>query len=712
MTSIRTVAHGHGAASHITTHTLEQANDSPNRAILAIVHALDWYGSDASVAFTYDGVARTPLFTFADLGGGTHTQIGVYFLNSADLPETAGSKAISYGAASYYPSCAILELNNCPQAGGLLTINRAAASVNLAYASFAADALDLCLAWIRGGSGYDYAVTPGHTSVLDVPVTEGVNLLASHSPSADSTFNLGFTADYGTGALDLIRIFIPVLAQSVIMDVLETDQFVETDLVYTFTGTQVNLDLAELQWLPEVSAPGYQISDVGVLAGVVDPHGDQISGEIFVAPTAGDVTMTPAGNIYYYPWDDESVGDTFMVRPWSHGIPASTYYEVSISFDEFAVAPTFTSSPVTSVNEGSTYTYNGTVSDANADPITVTATAKPSWLTLTQTGPGTFTLTGTPPIEDIDDYPIQLRVTDSWLSGYQVFDLHVNRAPFLQSSQSITGNDWTDFTHTHVANKLGVFFAVGGDAAVTIDSSSGVATHAYASGGVKTYTVSLTLGGRTREYTITATVDGQPIYTTGTTVYGDGGVFLTFEVRAHDPEGNALTYSKLSGTNDLVMTQRSAPSGGDYIADIFGVLAEGTYPWQIQVTAANGSGVATQNLTFVIGDGGSIELPVLTVLGPNPKTQLLGVAYTDAGAEASYLGTNLTADIVTEGVELVDVDTPGSYTVTYRLPTVIPELVAYRLVVVVDPGEIGSGGGSADHLIETSLIEPIVVSLS
>jgi len=46
-------------------------------------------------------------------------------------------------------------------------------------------------------------------------------------------------------------------------------------------------------------------------------------------------------------------------------------------------APTFTSTPSTTINEGDAYSYAITTNDIDGDAVTVTATTKPSWLSLT-----------------------------------------------------------------------------------------------------------------------------------------------------------------------------------------------------------------------------------------------------------------------------------------------------------------------------------------
>ena len=58
--------------------------------------------------------------------------------------------------------------------------------------------------------------------------------------------------------------------------------------------------------------------------------------------------------------------------------------------------PVFTSSPVLTANEDSVYLYNITVTDEDIEICTITSSTLPSFLTLTDNGDNTATLTGTP----------------------------------------------------------------------------------------------------------------------------------------------------------------------------------------------------------------------------------------------------------------------------------------------------------------------------
>jgi hypothetical protein len=92
-------------------------------------------------------------------------------------------------------------------------------------------------------------------------------------------------------------------------------------------------------------------------------------------------------------------------------------------------APTFTSTPVTDAEQDTTYTYDIEGSDADAgDTLAITAPTLPAWLTLTDNGDGTATLTGTPGEGDVGDHDISLQVSDGTASATQDFTITVEAA--------------------------------------------------------------------------------------------------------------------------------------------------------------------------------------------------------------------------------------------------------------------------------------------
>lgn len=89
--------------------------------------------------------------------------------------------------------------------------------------------------------------------------------------------------------------------------------------------------------------------------------------------------------------------------------------------------PTFTSEPVTHATQTVPYTYHITTYDPDGDTLTITAPTIPAWLTLTDHGDGSATLTGTPDETQMGYYSIELLVTDSFgLTEPQFFKIKVS----------------------------------------------------------------------------------------------------------------------------------------------------------------------------------------------------------------------------------------------------------------------------------------------
>lgn len=87
---------------------------------------------------------------------------------------------------------------------------------------------------------------------------------------------------------------------------------------------------------------------------------------------------------------------------------------------------TFTSTPVTSATVGITYSYDVTAIGGNGTALTITATEKPTWLTLTSTGNGSATLSGNPDHSNIGNSQVTLVATDGTNQGTQSFTINVS----------------------------------------------------------------------------------------------------------------------------------------------------------------------------------------------------------------------------------------------------------------------------------------------
>ncbi|MBT0964320.1 putative Ig domain-containing protein, partial [Denitromonas iodatirespirans] len=76
-------------------------------------------------------------------------------------------------------------------------------------------------------------------------------------------------------------------------------------------------------------------------------------------------------------------------------------------------APSFVSSAVTGATEDTAYSYSITTTDPDAGAtLTITAPTLPAWLTLTDNGDGTATLSGTPTNAEVGNHAVSLQVSD------------------------------------------------------------------------------------------------------------------------------------------------------------------------------------------------------------------------------------------------------------------------------------------------------------
>ncbi len=109
-----------------------------------------------------------------------------------------------------------------------------------------------------------------------------------------------------------------------------------------------------------------------------------------VAGTTMDFTPTGGSNSVVTEFITQGAGEVVTLN-WTgvteiiitvNGGGNETFAIDDILLGTANTAPAFTSSPVTSVDEGDTYTYNITTNDADSDAVTITAPTLPSWLNL------------------------------------------------------------------------------------------------------------------------------------------------------------------------------------------------------------------------------------------------------------------------------------------------------------------------------------------
>src|SRR5690606_27889080 len=160
-----------------------------------------------------------------------------------------------------------------------------------------------------------------------------------------------------------------------------------------------------------------------------DPDGDAMTITASVLPAWLTLTdnLDGTATLVGTPTDAE-LGDHDVVLDVTdaNGLTAQQAFTISIA----AVAPpTFDSAPVTSATADAAYEYAIVATDPQGDALTITATALPDWLALTDNGDGTAVLAGTPGAEHVGDHAVELVATDATgAATTQAFTITVSEA--------------------------------------------------------------------------------------------------------------------------------------------------------------------------------------------------------------------------------------------------------------------------------------------
>ena len=128
--------------------------------------------------------------------------------------------------------------------------------------------------------------------------------------------------------------------------------------------------------------------------------------------------------------------------------PASGAYEIRLRVSDGALhsdqaytlwvdpatapaAPVFTSTPPAFLNTGDVLSHTITATDALGQPLRFVPAQLPGWMTLTDHGNGTATLTGMAPQVDVNNFTVSLLADNGFSAAAQTFVLSVNRPPVI-----------------------------------------------------------------------------------------------------------------------------------------------------------------------------------------------------------------------------------------------------------------------------------------
>ncbi len=204
-----------------------------------------------------------------------------------------------------------------------------------------------------------------------------------------------------------------------------------------------------------------------------------------------------------------------------------------------------------------------------------------------------------------------------------------------------------------------------------------------------TLTASVTGGGRSQSITITVmppnvapAISGIPDQTNKA---GDV-ISVNISTYAADGDGTVVSYSLIAGTlpGDLSLDPSTGIISGTISASAFSMSP---YSVTIEVTDDDGA-VSDPDASFnwVVVN----EAPVITLTGANPQKIRSGTAYTELGATATDTEDGDISSSIVIDASGIDINTPGTYTVTYNVTdsggrsatTVSRSVVVYALPTI------------------------------
>lgn len=266
-------------------------------------------------------------------------------------------------------------------------------------------------------------------------------------------------------------------------------------------------------------------------------------------------------------------------------------------------APVVTSSAVVTADEGQTYSYTLTATDADDDTLTLAATSLPAWLTFDAS---TGVLSGTPTSEDVGENAVTLTVSDGTDTQTQSFTIVVvaipNAAPFIISVAPTAAIEGSEYTYTLRAtdeeeDEL-TLLATTKPEWLTFVASTGVLSGTPATADVGEHDVVLSVSDGensvSQSFTIVVAAivlpNNAPVITSSAITLGTVGTSYSYTLTASDQEGDNLAFSSvtlpawgtfdtstgiLSGTPDQADSypvELSVSDGTDSVSDVFTIV--------------------------------------------------------------------------------------------------------------------------------------------
>jgi hypothetical protein len=308
-------------------------------------------------------------------------------------------------------------------------------------------------------------------------------------------------------------------------------------------------------------------------------------------------------------------------------------------------APVIVSTPVTTVNQGTAYSYKLIATDALENDITsITAVTKPAWLSLSYlANDTTATLSGTPVNANVGVHNVTLRVSDGSINVDQTFQItvaDVNDPPAITSTPVATTNEDAAYSYTVVATDpdagaVLTYSAPVKPAWLAFDAATHILSGTPTNDNVGVFDITVRVNDGTvnidQSYQLTVNnVNDLPVITTTPPLTINANLPYIYEIIATDvDEGDVLTYTVESKPSWLTFT--AATTSGI----LMGTPAQanmGTHAIILKVSDGHGEVMQGYTLTVTAPSAmENIDNSIINSVYPIPASDVIYLRFAKTG---------------------------------------------------------------------------------
>jgi len=413
-----------------------------------------------------------------------------------------------------------------------------------------------------------------------------------------------------------------------------------------------------------------------------DPDGDPLTFSLASGPAYASVstttpgTGTAAGNLHLAPGFSDA-GTASASISVSDGA-ANDSKSLTITVNNVNRAPVLNAIADMSVNENATVDQTITGSDADGQALTFTKASGPAFMTVTTTNSTTGNVHLAPSFSDAGTYAASASASDGAASDTKSFNITVNnvdRAPVMGAvaNQTVAEGSTADVAVSAtdadgdvitLSASLPTFATLtSSPAAGTVNGSIHIAP-SFGDAAGSPYPASVTASSgspaltNTKNFTITVTgTNRAPVLAQPSNMTVNEGETADQTLNATDPDGNALTFTKVSGPLYLTVTTTDATHGNAHLAPGFSDAGASTGVVRVS------DGTLTDQKSFSITVNNVNRAPVANAGGPYTGT--IGVPVSMSGTGS----TDPDGDVLTYAWDFGDGNTGTGATTSHAYAT-------------------------------------------